>query len=86
MRDIDPKRLHDIEEQARSLAHVLDEVLQKRLGRRTGFALLMFDFEGPELTWISNAQREDMLKALRELVARFEAGTADELSRPKGRG
>ena len=86
MRDIDPKVLHNIEEQARDLGRTIDRGLQERLGQRVGFAVLIFSFDGPELTWLSNAARPDMLKVLRELVARFEAGTADELSRPKGRG
>ena len=46
-----------------------------------GFALLMFSFDGPELTYVSNAERKDMLKALKEFIARNEAGTDDELGR-----
>lgn len=34
-----------------------------------GFALLIFDFGGGgNLAWISNAQREDMLEALKEFM------------------
>lgn len=42
-----------------------------------GFALLVFDF-GPRgfMAYISNAEREDMIRALREQIARLEAGTS----------
>lgn len=34
-----------------------------------GFALLLFTFgEGGTMTWISNAEREDMLKSLQEFI------------------
>lgn len=52
-----PLDLKQLEENARDL------------GRR----MLLFDFgEGGNLTWISNAQREDMLKALHELIGKLE--------------
>ena len=40
-----------------------------------GFALLQFEFGGGDkarVNWISNAERGDMIVALKELVARFE--------------
>jgi hypothetical protein len=41
--------------------------------KRTGFVVLMFDFgDNSRMNYISNAQREDMLPALRELLAHFE--------------
>ncbi|MGF6641869.1 hypothetical protein [Paraburkholderia sp. MM6662-R1] len=49
-----------------ALAHALREVLAPY-----GFALLVFDFnriEGGRMNYISNANREDMMKALREFV------------------
>jgi hypothetical protein len=56
----------------------------KRIGRLIGdqlpsgmgFALLMFDLEGGganRMNYICNAQREDMIKALKELIANFES-------------
>ena len=40
-----------------------------------GFALLVFDFNSAGISnYISNAQREDMITALRETLKRFEAG------------
>jgi len=35
-----------------------------------GFALMIFSFDGPEFTWISNAQRADMVKAMQEFISR----------------
>lgn len=37
-----------------------------------GFALLVFRFDGKEATYGSNAQRPDMIKALRETADRLE--------------
>lgn len=84
MRPVDPQRLHNLETTAREIARLLDGCIQRSMHVRCGFAFLLFSFEGPEMTWVSNADRVDMVKALRELLARWEAGTADELSRPRG--
>ena len=49
-------------------------------GDGIGFALLLFEFgdAGTWSTYISNAQRDDMIKALRECANNLEAGlTAD---------
>jgi len=86
MRKLDPKVLHGLEDEARKLGRVLDDVLNPQKPRTTGFALLLFSFDGPELTWLSNAAREDMLSALQEFMQKAQAGALDELSRPKGRG
>jgi len=43
--------------------------------RDTGFVLLMFPFnatEGARTNYISNADRRDIIVALKEIVARFE--------------
>ncbi len=52
--------------------------------RSTGFVLLMFPFdaaEGARTNYISNADRRDIVVALKEIVARFEGQPAI-----KGRG
>ena len=38
-----------------------------------GFCLMMFQFDGDEFTYISNAQRVDMIKFLREFAGKLEA-------------
>lgn len=62
----------------RYVAKTLDQLLNgDKTGpdRTTGFVLLAFPFgveEGRRVNYVSNAPREDMLPALKEIVARFE--------------
>jgi hypothetical protein len=60
------------------VAEILDEVFEGR-----GFALLVFPLndQGGFMNYISNAQREDMLTAMREFIAASEGRTFDP---PKG--
>lgn len=74
-------------ERAKMEAHsrAIAEAIAESLPEGIGFALLLFDFgEGGNLAWISNANREDMVRALREQLARFEAGMAGERTPPAG--
>lgn len=69
------------------LAGFLDEHLNPggKGNRQIGFALLMFPFgEKPEgrMNYIGNASRPDMLKALKELVARWERNPPPEEREP----
>jgi len=60
-----PIELKVLEEEARKLARVIGGTLPEGIG----FALLLFDFgEGGNLTYLSNAQRDDMLRALQEFM------------------
>jgi hypothetical protein len=78
MAEIEPK----FRAQMNALAAALDETLNGEATGRdktTGFVLLVFPFNWPEgqrANYISNADRRDMLVALKEIVARFE-GQAD---------
>ena len=62
------------------LARMIDEICQDTFGRKIGFALLMFEFDdmakGPtgegRINYLSNASRDDMRTALKELLARWE--------------
>lgn len=48
--------------------------LQESLPKHIGFGLFFFDFgDAGNLAYISNAEREDMVAALYELVAQLEA-------------
>lgn len=64
--------------QMKALAAAMDETLNGDAtgkDKTTGFVLLVFPFNGPEgqrTNYISNADRRDMLVALKEIVARFE--------------
>ena len=44
---------------------------------------MIFSFDGPEFTWVSNAQRDDMIKALREFIHKYETGEATQTSEKK---
>ena len=60
------------EEIMRQLAAGIQEVIIDH-GLPKGFALLLFDFHAPGIgNYVSNATREDMIKALRETAARLE--------------
>ena len=73
---------------ARALQQGADKATEKT-GERYGFALMMFAFnktasEGGEagaMNYISNAQRPDMIAALKELLANLEASAAEEATR-----
>lgn len=56
------------------IASLLDDALNgDQRPRKTGFVLLMFEFGADKrMNYISNAERADMLSALKELVANFE--------------
>lgn len=69
------------------LAGFLDDLLNPngRDKREVGFALLMFPFgEAPEgrMNYIANASRADMLKALKELIGRWEKNPPPEEPAP----
>ncbi len=60
------------------IASVLDGILNgevKGSDKKNGFVLLVFPFGGPEgarTNYVSNGKREDIVVALKEIVARFE--------------
>lgn len=59
------------EEHKRALQRVAGELAQRFPG--WGFALLVFEFRdepGGDMTYISNAQRPDIVKAMQEWIAR----------------
>ena len=65
-------------EQMNQIARTLDAAFngaKRGKERTTGFVLLMFQFDTPEgarTNYISNADRRDIVVALKEIVARFE--------------
>jgi hypothetical protein len=61
-----------IEDLMRILGQGIDYTLRDNVGPK-GYALIVFDFHEPGLSnYISNAKREDMIKALRETANRLE--------------
>jgi len=69
---LDPELLRRMENSGRKLGKVLDGILKDYAGagERMGFALMIFAFDGPEFTWVSNANRADMVKAMQEFINR----------------
>ena len=61
----------------RGIAEVIERVLNPTGKRERGFMLSIFSFGGSELTYISNASREDMTQMLNELLARWAKGEPD---------
>jgi len=61
--------LGELEEVARDIGHTIGGALPEGVG----FALMIFDFgPGGHMTYLSNAGRAEMVKALRETVAMVE--------------
>ncbi len=55
--------------------------IEKTLPKSHGFALLVFDYgEGGRMSYISNARREDMHEALRELLGKWDADATAKMS------
>lgn len=74
---VDPAKMRFIEGKAREVGKMVDGAIHKTFTGadtkdRYGFALLIFGFDTPELTYVSNAERADMRKMLRELLERWE--------------
>lgn len=53
----------------------LDRALTAAHGRQVGFAVILFEF-GPltTLSYVSNAEREGLIRTMREWLDRLEAG------------
>lgn len=68
--------------QMSAIMHAIDDFLNPdKESRNVGFALLMFPFgEKPNgrINYMSNGCREDMISALKELVANFESRVLKE--------
>jgi hypothetical protein len=71
-----PRNLEHMEKTCSEIASVIGRAVEQQHGKnQVGFALLLFDFgAGGHLTYVSNAEREDMIKALHECAASLSAG------------
>jgi len=79
---VDMAKLARMEDKNRQIGKLIGKSIEAS-GGGYGFALLMFSFEGSEMTWISNAERTDMVTALKEFIETVEAGGEDELGKQK---
>lgn len=74
---LDPQKLEELEERARAIGGLIG-VGCDDFG--VGFALVMFEWgDGGWLTYISNGQRADMIRALRECADKIEGGLTAEV-------
>lgn len=64
-------RVHLLYEMEQKVRPILDHI-KSVVPDGTGFAVLLFRFDGKEATYGSNARRDDMIKALRECADRLE--------------
>ena len=74
---IEPK----FHEMMNALAGALEKILNPDGVRRNGFVLLSFEFgatEGGRVNYISNAERPEMLNAMKEFIARAEGRIKDD--------
>ena len=60
----------EIEQTAREIGNLIGNACERPGKKKLGFALMLFSFDGPEFTWISNADRESMIKTMQEFIAR----------------
>lgn len=59
------------------MANAISESLKKAFGPKTGFALLIFEFDNPGMgNYVSNVKRSTMIDALRETADRLEKNQA----------
>ena len=64
--------LFEMEEHARGIGHVIGDSLPKDVG----FCLILcHKGDGGWSTWLSNCQRADMIKMLREMIGKLEDPT-----------
>ena len=71
MRPVDPELMRRLEAAGKDIAQTLERAIQAWTGgdQRIGFTLMIFSFNGPEFTYISNARRDDMIKTMQEFIA-----------------
>ena len=75
----------ETQEKMRALATMLDEGLNTGDEKKTGFALIVFDFNQPGVgSYVSNGRRDDMILAMKETVGRLE-NNEDIPGIPEGR-
>jgi len=87
MKPIDYRELHGLEEKAREIGRLIGGSIDSmEPQKKRGFCLMLFSFDGAEMTWICNANRDDMLELLDEFKTALMRGKADTLSQPKGKG
>jgi hypothetical protein len=77
---IDPELMRRMEAMRREVGYEIGSIIDHACGGHRGFVLFVFSFKGPEFTYISNANRQDMIKMCEEFVRKMrnEAPTTSE--------
>ena len=71
MREVNPELMRQMEATAREIGNILSQAIKDYHGLvKQGFVLFLFTNDGPEMTYISNSNRSDMVKALKEFIDR----------------
>ena len=50
----------------------------QQLPKNWGFTLMLFSYKGPELFYISNANREDMIKTMHEFIDKLKEDSSSK--------
>lgn len=77
-----------LERELQGIMRALDETLHKVHGERIGVTLFVFELgsdDGTNVVYISNANRDSMIAAVKEWLARVDAGMTDDPLGPLGR-
>jgi hypothetical protein len=79
-RPVNAETMRMMEANAREIGAALGRALERMPGgkKEFGFTLLLFSYEGPEITYISSAERDGMKKTMLELLAKWEGGMPDQ--------
>ena len=80
---VNMSKLVRMEKMSRDIGGMIGAAIEDS-GGGYGFCLFMFSWnDDSEMTWISNAQQPDMIKALKEFIEKAESGEEDELSKAR---
>jgi hypothetical protein len=63
---VDPQKLKLLESASKMMAPYIAKAIEPLTG--SGFALFLFTADGPELVYISNAERADMARVLKQFL------------------
>ena len=80
---MDPELLRRLEMFGRDAGRQLSKAIDSVAGGHQGFALFLFSFEGLEFTYVSNANRESMIKVCEEFIRHMRSGEASLTSEEK---
>lgn len=67
--DIDPFIMRRLEHELKAMGRDIAKRLNPETApNKVGFFMMIFSFDGPECTYISNSRREDVVKLMEEFI------------------